>query len=136
MIGIHAAIQVEKLLQVIHPEANIRPTATSSAPEDPLVQPPVAAPSHDGGLDQAAKLATVTAELEALKLNYAEQQAKQQAFELDKAEQDTEIKKLRGKVTVTTPPIKISKNLAYVVRRAFRVLPPFSIFHHATPWAR
>lgn len=95
MISIHAAIQVDKLLQVIHPEANIRPTATSSAPEDPLVRPPVLAPFHDGGLDQAAELATLRAELEAFKLDKEKQQAEIEAVKLDN-------EKLLGEVTMTT----------------------------------
>lgn len=106
MFFAHAAIQVDKLLQVIFGEANMRPAATSSVPEDPLVQPPVVAPSHDAGVDRDA-MATMRAHLEALELANAEQQAKLQELELGKAEQETEIKKLRGKVTVTTRPRKI-----------------------------
>eukprot|EP00752_Nemacystus_decipiens_P018652 g16723.t2 len=88
--------KVDKLLQVIFGE-NMYPTATSSVPEDPLVQPPVVAPSHGAGLDRGA-MATMRAQLEALEFANAEQQAKLHALELDKAEHETEIKKLRGKV--------------------------------------
>ncbi|CAM9549359.1 unnamed protein product, partial [Hapterophycus canaliculatus] len=75
--------KVDKLLQIIHPEAGIRSTATWSAPEDPPVQPPVAAPSHDGGLHQAAELATLRAQLEAFKLDNEKQQAEIEAVKLD-----------------------------------------------------
>ncbi|CAM9577429.1 unnamed protein product, partial [Hapterophycus canaliculatus] len=75
--------KVDTLLQVIHPEASKRPTATSSAPEVPLARSPVLAPSHDGGLDQAAdqaaELATLRAELEAVKLDKEKQQAQIEA---------------------------------------------------------
>ncbi|CAN0543050.1 unnamed protein product [Ectocarpus sp. 12 AP-2014] len=53
-------IQVDRLLQVVLPEANIRPTATSSAGEDPRMRPPVSASAHDAGLDKAAELARLT----------------------------------------------------------------------------
>lgn len=95
LICIHAAIQVDKLLRIVLPEAEIRPTAASSAQEDPLVRPPVLAPSHNGGLDQAAELATLRAELEAFKLDREKQQAEIEAVKLDN-------KKLLGEVTVTT----------------------------------
>ena len=97
----HAAIQVDKLLQVVVGETNVCPTATSSVPDDLLVQPPAMAPSHDAGLDLNAMTA-VTAQLQALELANAEQRAKLRALELDKAEHETEIKKLREKVIVTT----------------------------------
>lgn len=71
-------IQVETLLQVVIPEANIRPTATSSAGEDPRMRPPVSAPAH--GLDQAGELASLVASLEALK---EKQQAETEALKLE-----------------------------------------------------
>ena len=78
-----AAVQVNELHQVVVGEANSRRlAASSSVPEDLLVQPLGLAPSHGAGLDQvgelAAQLATLRAELEAEKL---------------------ENKKLRGEVT-------------------------------------
>ncbi|CAM9616074.1 unnamed protein product [Ectocarpus sp. 6 AP-2014] len=60
-------IQVDRLLQVVLPEANIHPTATSSAGEDPRMRPPVLASAHDAGLDKATELARLTADWEALK---------------------------------------------------------------------
>lgn len=133
----HAAIQVDKLLEVVVGGTNMCPTATSSVPEDPFVQPPVVAPSHDAGLGRDA-MATVMAQLEALKLANAEQQAKLRAYELDKAEHKTEVKKLREKVTVTTLiPVTYGEIVwAHLVRRAFPVPPPFSLVHHPTTWAR
>lgn len=53
------------------------------------------APSHGGGLDQAAELATLRAELEAVKLDKEKQQAQIEAVKLDN-------EKLLGEVTVTT----------------------------------
>eukprot|EP00903_Cladosiphon_okamuranus_P016272 g15005.t1 len=88
--------KVDILLRVILPEAKIGPNTTSSVPKNPFVKPPVAAPSHDGGLDRDAELAVLKAKLEAL--------------ELDKADQQAEIKKLRGKVT--TMEKQIPKNHA------------------------
>lgn len=97
-------IQVDALVQVILPESSIRPTATSSAGEHPRKRPPVLAPAHDAGLDQAAKLATVMAALEA-------QQAEIEALKLEK-------EKLRETVGVTTCCVAKHTNPACLVRRA------------------
>lgn len=83
-------IQVDTLLQVVLPEANIGPTATSSAGEDPRMRPPVLAPAHDAGLDQAAELARLMADFEALK---EKQHAETEALKLEN-------KKLRETVRV------------------------------------
>lgn len=101
LICIHAAIQVDMLLQVILGEANIRSTATSSAQEDPLVRPPVPAPSHDAGLDQAAELASLRAELGAIKLDKEKQQTEIEALKLEN-------KKLRTEVTVNAGAASLS----------------------------
>eukprot|EP00752_Nemacystus_decipiens_P007102 g6364.t1 len=72
--------KVDTLLQVVLPEASIGPTATSSAGEDPRVRPPVLAPAHDAGLDQAAELARLMANFEALK---EKQHAETEALKLE-----------------------------------------------------
>jgi len=81
-------IQVDALVRVILPEGSIHPTVIPSSGEHPLVRPPVLAPAHDAGLDQAAQLATVMAALEA-------QQAEIEAGKLEN-------KMLRENVGVTT----------------------------------
>lgn len=61
------------------------------------MRPSVWAPAHDAGLDTPAELATVMAELEALKLSKQKQQAEIAAVKL-------ESRKNREKVSVTKPP--------------------------------
>ncbi|CAM9172792.1 unnamed protein product [Ectocarpus sp. 12 AP-2014] len=74
--------KVDALVRVILPEASIHPTGISSSGEHPRMRPPVLAPAHDAGLDQAAKLATMMATLEAQQAEIEKQRAeikKQQA---------------------------------------------------------
>eukprot|EP00752_Nemacystus_decipiens_P006258 g5643.t1 len=71
--------KVGALLQVILPEANIRPTTTSSAAEDTLAEPRKTPQFHDAGLDPAAEQAITREKLEALKLDEEKKQAAAEA---------------------------------------------------------
>ena len=53
-------------MEVILGEANVRPATSTSVTENPLVQPPMAAPSNDGDLDRDAEISALRAKMEAL----------------------------------------------------------------------
>lgn len=74
--------QVNRLVLVVLPEADIPSAKTSTAPEGVVARPPVSAPSRDGLLQQ------LTAELEALKA----------VMKSDRERHHTEVEALKGKV--------------------------------------
>ncbi|CAM9791650.1 unnamed protein product [Ectocarpus sp. 6 AP-2014] len=75
--------KVDALVQIILPAANIHLTTISSAGEHPRMRPPVLAPAHDAGLDQAAQLATVMAALEVQQAEIEKQRAEIEAGKLE-----------------------------------------------------
>ncbi|CAM9295990.1 unnamed protein product [Ectocarpus sp. 6 AP-2014] len=68
--GTHAIEEkVEQLLEVVVPEAGVKPVSNSNVQERSFNQHPAApAPSHDGGLDLHAEFAAMQAKLEALEI--------------------------------------------------------------------
>ncbi|CAM9188783.1 unnamed protein product [Pylaiella littoralis] len=64
--------KIAKLLVVVFPEVDIRPAATSSAPEETPAQPPVSAPSCEDSPDRESELAAMRAKVESQELTNAE----------------------------------------------------------------
>lgn len=122
-------VQVDTLLQVILSEANIHPTATSTAGEDPRILPHVLAPAHDAGVDQTAKLATVMATLETQQAEIEKQRAEIEAGKLEN-------KKLRETVRahnlLCDSRCTSRSDSAGMVRRASPVPHLVPLVHHAT----